>query len=122
MLTNPFPSFLCIDSIKTFRFEPFAPIADNKAFKRLVFAISRFEVVGVEGVLTCGVVGFLPCKRPSVERRGELVWLWDSAERCYIIMCTLSLRQLLRERNLHVIAINEQRIESEYGIEASLSI
>ena len=73
--------------------------------------------------------GVLPCKRPSVERRGklvwlygELVWLWDSAERCYIIMCTLSLRQLLRERNLHVIAINEQRIESEYGIEASLSI
>ena len=57
MLTNPFPSFLCIDSIKTFRFEPFAPIADNKAFKRLVFAISRFEVVGVEGVLTCGVGG-----------------------------------------------------------------
>ena len=121
MLTNPFPSFLCIDSIKTFRFEPFAPIADNKAFKRLAFAIPRFEVVGV--------VGFLPCKRPLVERRGklvwlygELVWLWDSAERCYIIMCTLSLRQLLRERNLHVIAINEQRIESEYGIEASLSI
>ena len=66
-----------------------------------------------------GGVGFLPCKRPLVERRGklvwlygelvwlygELVWLWDSAERCYIIMCTLSLRQLLRERNLHVIAM-----------------
>ena len=56
--------------------------------------------------------GFLPCKRPLVERRGklvwlygELVWLWDSAERCYIIMCTLYLRQLLRERNLHVIAM-----------------
>ena len=58
MLTNPFPSFLCIDSIKTFRFEPFAPIADNKAFKRLVFAISRFEVVGVEGVLTWGLGGW----------------------------------------------------------------
>ena len=70
VLTNPFLSFLCIDSIKALRFEPFAPIADNKAFKRLAFAISRFEV---EGVLTCGVVGFLPCKRPSVERRGELV-------------------------------------------------
>ena len=39
-------------------FEPFAPIADNKAFKRLVFAISRFEVVGVEGVLTWGLGGW----------------------------------------------------------------
>ena len=78
VLTNPFLSFLCIDSIKALRFEPFAPIADNKAFKRLAFAISRFEVEGVEGVegvLTCGVVGFLPCKRPSVERRGKVVWL-----------------------------------------------
>ena len=44
VFTNPFLSFLCIDSIKAFRFEPFVPIADNKAFKRLVFAISRFEV------------------------------------------------------------------------------
>ena len=95
------------------------PIADNKAFIRLAFAISRFEVVGVEGVLTCGVVGL---RGKLVWLYGELVWLWDSAERCYIIMCTLYLRQLLRERNLHVIAINEQRIESEYGIEASLSI
>ena len=76
VLTNPFLSFLCIDSIKALRFEPFAPIADNKAFKRLAFAISRFEVEGVEGVLTCGVVGFLPCKQPSVERRGKLVWLY----------------------------------------------
>ena len=76
VFTNPFLSFLCIDSIKALRFEPFVPIADNKAFIRLTFAISRFEVVGVEGVLTCGVVGFLPCKRPSVERRGELVWLY----------------------------------------------
>ena len=33
------------------------PIADNNAFIRLTFAISGFEVVGVEGVLTCGVVG-----------------------------------------------------------------
>ena len=56
VLTNPFLSFLCIDSIKALRFEPFAPIVDNKAFKRLAFAISRFEVEGVEGVLTCGVV------------------------------------------------------------------
>ena len=55
--TNPFLSFLCIDSIKALRFEPFAPIADNKAFKCLAFAISRFEVEGVEGVLTCGGVG-----------------------------------------------------------------
>ena len=64
VLTNPFLSFLCIDSIKTLRFEPFAPIADNKAFKRLAFAISRFEVEGVEGVegvLTCGVVGVWGC-------------------------------------------------------------
>ena len=76
VLTNPFLSFLCIDSIKALRFEPFAPIADNKAFKRLAFAISRFEVEGVEGVLTCGVEGFLPCKRPSVERRGELACLY----------------------------------------------
>ena len=79
VFTNPFLSFLCIDSIKALRFEPFVPIADNKAFIRLTFAISRFEVVGVvgvEGVLTCGVVGFLPCKRPSVERRGKLVWLY----------------------------------------------
>ena len=76
VFTNPFLSFLCIDSIKALRFEPFAPIADNKAFKRLAFAISRFEVEGVEGVLTCGVVGFLPCKQPSVERRGKLVWLY----------------------------------------------
>ena len=68
VFTNPFLSFLCIDSIKAFRFEPFVPIADNKAFKRLVFAISRFEVEGV--------VGFLPCKRPLVERRGELVGLY----------------------------------------------
>jgi len=69
VLTNPFLSFLCIDSIKALRFEPFAPIADNKAFKRLAFAISRFEVEGVEGVegvLTCGVEGL----------RGELVWLY----------------------------------------------
>lgn len=69
VLTNPFLSFLCIDSIKALRFEPFAPIADNKVFKRLAFAISRFEVEGVEGVegvLTCGVVGL----------RGELVWLY----------------------------------------------
>ena len=58
VLTNPFLSFLCIDSIKALRFEPFAPIADNKDFKRLVFAISRFEVVGVEGVLTWGVGGW----------------------------------------------------------------
>ena len=49
VLANPFLSFLCIDSIKALRFEPFAPIADNKAFKRLAFAISRFEVEGVEG-------------------------------------------------------------------------
>ena len=49
VLTNPFLSFLCIDSIKALRFEPFAPIADNKAFKRLAFAISRFEVEGVRG-------------------------------------------------------------------------
>ena len=79
VLTNPFLSFLCIDSIKALRFEPFVPIADNKAFKRLAFANSSFEVEwveGVEGVLTCGVVGFLPCKRTSVERRGELVWLY----------------------------------------------
>ena len=76
-------------------------------------------VVGVEGVLTCGVVGL---RGKLVWLYGGLVWLWDSAERCYIIMCTLSLRLLLRERSLHVIAINEQRIESEYGIEASLSI
>ena len=61
VLTNPFLSFLCIDSIKALRFEPFAPIADNKAFKRLAFAISRFEVEGVEGVLTCGVVGLYGC-------------------------------------------------------------
>ena len=64
VLTNPFLSFLCIDSIKALRFEPFAPIADNKDFKRLVFAISRFEVEGdegVEGVLTCGVVGVYGC-------------------------------------------------------------
>ena len=66
VLTNPFLSFLCIDSIKALRFEPFAPIADNKAFKRLAFAISRFEVEGVEGVLTCGVVGLW----------GKLVWLY----------------------------------------------
>ena len=59
VFTNPFLSFLCIDSIKALRFEPFVPIADNKAFIRLTFAISRFEVVGVvgvEGVLTCGVL------------------------------------------------------------------
>ena len=45
-------------------FEPFVPIADNKAFKRLAFAISRFEVEGVEGVegvLTCRVVGLWGC-------------------------------------------------------------
>ena len=72
VFTNPFLSFLCIDSIKALRFEPFVPIADNKAFKRLAFAISRLEVVGVEGVegvegiLTCGVEGL----------RGELVWLY----------------------------------------------
>ena len=79
VFTNPFLSFLCIASIRALRFEPFASIADNKAFKRLAFAISRFEVVGVEGVvgvLTCGVEGFLPCKRPLVERRGELAWLY----------------------------------------------
>ena len=55
VLANPFLSFLCIDSIKALRFEPFVPIADNKAFKRLAFkrlafAILRFEVEGVEGV------------------------------------------------------------------------
>ena len=61
VLTNPFLSFLCIDSIKALRFEPFAPITDNKAFKRLAFAISRFEVEGVEGVLTCGVEGLWGC-------------------------------------------------------------
>ena len=69
VFTNPFLSFLCIDSIKALRFEPFVPIADNKAFIRLAFAISRFEVVGVvgvEGVLSCGVVGL----------RGKLVWLY----------------------------------------------
>ena len=63
VLTNPFLSFLCVNSIKVLRFEPFTPMADNKAFKRLAFAISRFEV---EGVLTCGVEGL----------RGELVWLY----------------------------------------------
>ena len=81
VLTNPFLSFLCIDSIKAFRFEPFVPIADNKVFIRLAFAISRFEVVGVvgvEGVLTCGVVGL---RGKLVWLYGELVWLWDSAER-----------------------------------------
>ena len=61
VLTNPFLSFLCIDSIKALRFEPFVPIADNKAFIRLAFAISRFEVEGVEGVLTCGVEGLWGC-------------------------------------------------------------
>ena len=69
VLTNPFLSFLCIDSIKVFRFEPFVPIEDNKAFKRLVFAISCFEGVGgegVEGLFACGVEGL----------RGELVWLY----------------------------------------------
>ena len=66
VLTNPLLSFLCINSIKVLRFEPFTPMADNKAFKRLAFAISRFEVEGVEGVLTCGVEGL----------RGELVWLY----------------------------------------------
>ena len=64
VLTNPFRSFLCIDSIKVFRFEPFVPIEDNKAFKRLIFAISRFEVVGVvgvEGLFACGVEGLYGC-------------------------------------------------------------
>ena len=61
VLTNPFLSFLCIDSIKALRFEPFAPIADNKAFKRLAFAISRFEgvarlnVTHTEQPATCGI-------------------------------------------------------------------
>ena len=63
VLTNPFLSFLCIDSIKAFRFEPSVPIADNKAFKRLAFAISCFEVVGVEGVegLRGELVGLYGC-------------------------------------------------------------
>ena len=76
VLTNPFLSFLCIDSIKALRFEPFAPIADNKAFKHLAFAISPFEV---EGVLTCGGVwlyGIAFERTPHECRILIELWFW----------------------------------------------
>ena len=74
--TNPFLSFLCIESINAFRFEPFVPTADNKAFIRLAFAISRFEV---EGVLTCGGVwlyGIAFERDPNECRILIELWFW----------------------------------------------
>ena len=50
--------------MRTFRLAPFSPIAVNNVFNRFNLASSRFEVVGVEGFLTCGVVG--------------VVWLYGS--------------------------------------------
>ena len=58
--TNPFLSLRCITSIRTFRLAPFSPIVDNNVLNRFNLASSRLEVegvVGVEGFLSCGVVG-----------------------------------------------------------------
>lgn len=60
METNPFLSLRCITSIRTFRLAPFSPIVDNNVLNRFNLASSRLEVegvVGVEGFLSCGVVG-----------------------------------------------------------------
>ena len=57
METNPFLSLRCIASIRTFRLAPFSPIVDNNVLNRFNLASSRLEVEGVEGFLSCGVVG-----------------------------------------------------------------
>ena len=60
VLKKLFLSFLCNDSINVFILTPLDPMADNNAFKRFAFSISRFEVVGGNGLskrLTCGGCG-----------------------------------------------------------------
>ena len=43
--------------MRTFRLAPFSPIVDNNVLNRFNLASSRLEVEGVEGFLSCGVVG-----------------------------------------------------------------
>lgn len=87
--TNPFLSLRCIASIRTFRLAPFSPIADSNVLNRFNFASSRLEVegvVGVEGFLSCGVVGVVclyACMAVllNVTQTKDAFWLYSGSGR-----------------------------------------
>lgn len=52
-------------------------------------------------------MGFLPCKRPSVERRGELVWLYGCIydfQLLLAIICTLARKMVSSRRIFEIVA------------------
>lgn len=76
LFTKLFLSLRCIPSINILRFAPFSPMIDKNFFSFWALLLS-FEVEGVEGVLTCGVVGLWGCMvaRLNVTHTNAVFWL-----------------------------------------------